>query len=301
MMRIALIYNPFAGFGRAKKLLPGVRQEFGHASVKLDLLLTRYRGHATELVRELDLTAYDAVVAAGGDGTLFEVINGYFRNSAKTKPPVGVLPVGTGNAFVRDMGLDKKSRRRAVAIICAGSVRMIDIARYTCGDTTRYFHNVLGFGLVTDIGETAQKVKFLGNVAYTVGVFHRLLGMRTNRARIEFDGRSIERENLFIEVSNTRYTSNFLIAPQAKIDDGLLDVTLVGSMSRIKLLRAFPKIFDGSHVHLPEVETFTAHRLCITTDTPKRLSPDGELLDQTPVEITCLRQALPVFWPEEMA
>ncbi len=299
-MRIALIYNPCAGFGRARKLLPKVLQAFSaHASAEVDVLLTEYRGHATDLVRDLDLSVYDAVVAAGGDGTLFEVINGYFPNLSVSRPPVGILPVGTGNAFVRDMQLDKKDWRRAVDIICSGFVRKVDVARFDCNGTERYFHNILGLGLVTDIAQTALKVKFLGNVSYTFGVFQRVAGMRTNIARIEYDDRSLERENLFIEISNTRYTSNFLIAPQAKNDDGLLDITILASMPRLRLLRAFPKIFDGSHVDLPEVETFTAKSLTITTDTPRLLSPDGELLGTTPIAVTCMHRFLPVLWPAD--
>ena len=86
------------------------------------------------------------------------------------------------------------------------------------------------------------------------------------------------------------------MAPEAKIDDGLLDVTLLGKLSRRRLLHCFPKLFTGEHVFLEEVETFQAKHISITTDIPKVLTPDGELVGITPVEVECLHQAVEVFW-----
>jgi diacylglycerol kinase (ATP) len=86
------------------------------------------------------------------------------------------------------------------------------------------------------------------------------------------------------------------MAPNALIDDGLLDITILKKMSRRKLLSSFPKIFTGEHIHLPEVETYQAKRIKIVSKKPKVLSPDGELIGITPVEIECLNQAIEVFW-----
>lgn len=100
-MKILLIYNPFAGHKRATKILPQVEAKFTQQKIDFDLHLTNYPEHAREIVQESDFKQYDGLVAAGGDGTLYEVINGYYRNSSKKKIPLGILPIGTGNAFVR--------------------------------------------------------------------------------------------------------------------------------------------------------------------------------------------------------
>ena len=113
---------------------------------------------------------------------------------------------------------------------------------------------------------------------------------------MEIDGKTIERENIFVEISNTRYTSNFLMAPDAEIDDGFLDVTLLGKMTRKRMLQCFPKIFTGEHVQFDEVETFKAKRMRVETNIPKVLTPDGELVGITPVEVECLHRAIEVFW-----
>lgn len=259
------------------------------------MALTARRGHAIELVRNADLGSYDGVAAGGGDGTLFEVVTGWFRNVGGTKPPLGVVPVGTGNAFCRDIGLKTGAIDRAVELIADGRHRDVDVGRFSTEGETYYFLNILGLGFVSDVGERADRLKRLGNMSYTIGVLLQLISLRSYRMTIEIDGETLERENIFCEISNTRYTSNFLMAPTAAIDDGRLDVTLLGKASRSRLLRCFPTIFTGKHVHLREVETFKAKRVRVRTDEPKVLAPDGEIVGSTPFEVECLQRAIRVF------
>ena len=298
-MKLLLIYNPAAAHGRAEKLLPDVKALFSQKSVDVELRLTERPGHATDLVREADFSVFDGVAAAGGDGTLFEAVNGYFPNPSPKRIPLGVLPLGTGNAFARDMELDASRWREAVDVIALNTPRRVDVGFFQTEGKDYYYLNILGLGFVADVGETAHKLKWLGNVSYTLGVFYRTIALNSHRLRIEIDGRTLERENVFVEISNTRYTSNFLMAPNAKIDDGLLDVTLLSKLSRRRLLACFPKIFTGEHIHMKEVEQFQAKSIRVETDKPKVLTPDGELLGTTPVRVECLKQALEVFWKKE--
>ncbi|MFH1213939.1 MAG: diacylglycerol kinase family protein [Candidatus Neomarinimicrobiota bacterium] len=295
-MKILLVYNPFAGHQRAQKILPEVESYFEQKNVEFDLKMTDYHEHGITLVKEADFEKYDAVVAAGGDGTLFEVVNGYFQNPSTHRIPIGVLPVGTGNAFARDLALESTQWKEAIDIICLNKPRKVDVGKFLTHGQTYYYLNILGLGFVSDVTATAHKIKAIGNFAYTVGVFHQTLFLRTFEARIEIDGQLIERDCIFIEISNTRYTANFLMAPAAEIDDGKLDVTILKGLSRIKLLKSFPKIFTGEHVNLDEVETYQARHIKIITDTPKILTPDGEVLGITPIEVECLYQQVEVLW-----
>ncbi len=260
-----------------------------------DIVLTEAPGHATEIVHGIDFGGYDGVVAGGGDGTLFEVLNGLFLNEAEIRPTLGVLPVGTGNAFSRDIGLRTGALEDAIGLISEGSRRPVDVGRFTTGGRVFHFLNILGLGFVSDVGERAHRLKRIGNLSYTVGVLLQLISLSSYRMTIEIDGEVMERENTFCEISNTRYTSNFLMAPTASIDDGLLDVTLLGKASRTRLLRCFPTIFTGEHIHLDEVETFKAKMVRIQTAQTKTLAPDGEVFGSTPVEVECLPRAVEVF------
>lgn len=295
-MKVLLVYNAHAAHKRAKKILPDVEACFIDKGIKFDLQLTDYPEHAVDIVGKADFSQYDGVIAAGGDGTLFEVINGYYKNPDTGKIPLGVLPIGTGNAFARDFELDVSRWENTIEIIRLGKPRYVDVGKYHTHGQDYYFLNILGLGFVADVGKTAHKLKIFGNVAYTFGVFYQMVFLKAYRVKIEADGETFERENIFVEISNTRYTANFLMAPNAEIDDGLLDVTLLGKATRRRLIQCFPKIFTGEHIHLEEVEQFKAKKISVETDIPKVLTPDGELVGITPVSVECLHQAVPVFW-----
>ena len=122
-MKILLVYNPHAAHGRARAQLPAVLSSFTQAGINADLRLTERPGHATQIVEEARLEDYDGVVAAGGDGALFEVLNGYYLNQSTRRAPLGVLPIGTGNAFARDIDLDGSRWQEGVACIAGGRTR----------------------------------------------------------------------------------------------------------------------------------------------------------------------------------
>ncbi len=297
-MKVLLVYNPFAGHGKAKKIFSEIEKEFIRKEIKFDIEFTEYRGHAVEIVKDADISSYDGIIAAGGDGTLFEVINGLYKNRFKKKDrvPLGVLPIGTGNAFCRDIGLITDAWKEAIALIAGGKTKKVDVGKIITHGQIYYYLNIVGLGFVADVNKDAHKLKIFGNFSYTMGVIYEILKLNIYDLEIDLDGTIINRENIFVEVSNTRYTANFLMAPDAEIDDGYLDVTLLNKTSRRKLLKAFPKIFTGEHIYEDSIETFKAKKIKIKTSVPKILTPDGELLGLTPITIECLNKAVSVFW-----
>jgi len=297
-MKLLVIFNPSSAKGKAMKILPLIEKLLTQKKIDYKLVKTESSGHATLIARDTDLSAYNGIVAAGGDGTVYEVVNGYMNNAGKNKPPFGIVPVGTGNAFARDLDLMPNEVEKSLNIISKENTRNIDAARVTMQNEIFYYLNILGFGFVADVNKSAQKYKKLGNVAYSLGVFEQLLFLKSFYLKMETEQGIIERENHFAEISNTQYTgTSFLMAPTAEIDDGLLDVTLLNKTTRRRIIKIFPSIFNGEHTKYPEVETFKVKRIKIETKTPKILTPDGELMGSTPIEIVCLKQVLPTFWP----
>lgn len=295
-MKLLLIYNAHAGHKRSGKIMDEVRDYFLRLDLDVELLQTEYRWHGMDLVERANLAEYDGLLAAGGDGTLFEIINGYYRNPAKKKPPIGLIPTGTGNAFARDLELQSFEWKKAIDIIKAGKTRKTDVAHFITEGKDFYYLNILGLGFVADVSSTAHHLKAAGNNAYILGVFYQMALLNTFKLRIELDGKMLDRESIFVEVSNTTFTgSTFLMAPEAKLDDGLLDVVILNKVSRRRLLKIFPTIFKGTHILEKEVEYMKAKKIKIETDTPKILTPDGELMGSSPVEITCLQKAIEVF------
>lgn len=295
-MKILLVYNLFAGHKKAQKILPEIQDLFLGKNISVDIQYTKAQGHGVDIVRVADFSNYDGVVAAGGDGTLFEVINGYYQNRSEEKIPIGIIPIGTGNAFSRDLGIEIGEWRKAVEIIAGRQTKKFDVGKFQTDNKEYYYLNILGFGFVADVVFSAQAFKKIGETAYSLAVFRQLIKLKSYKLKMNLDGKRIERENIFTEISNTRYTGvSFLMAPGAKIDDGLLDITLLNRCSRLRLLQLFPTIFKGQHIHQPEVETFQAKKISIQTDIPKILTPDGELFGLTPIEVECLAQDIEVF------
>ena len=208
---------------------------------------------------------------------------------------MGIIPIGTGNAFARDINLNTGDIELAVKIIAGSKTEKVDVGMFTTAGEKHYFLNVLVLGFVADVSKTAYKLKWMGNIAYTFGVLWKLLFLKKYIMQIEYNGEIKEVENTFIEISNSRYTSNFLMAPEASIHDGLLDVTILNGITRFKLLKFFPKVFTGEHVHLKEIQTFKVDKISISSRKAEILAPEGELLGITPIEVQCLNKQLNIF------
>ena len=297
-MKILVIYNPQAGNGRARRLLPAIRGYLAEKGVDAEFALTEASGHATALAERADLAGFDALVASGGDGTLFEVLNGYMRNPGPHRPPLGLIPNGTGNAFMKELGLRRDDWRRAIDIIAAHRPRRIDVGRVDTQDATHYFLNIVGMGFVADVAQAAVPLKRLGAAAYTLAVLLKLPSLEAQTITLEVDGRTLVREGVFVEVANSTYTgTHFLIAPKARLDDGLLDVVLLKAISRLELLRLFRTVYDGSHLRHPQVEYLQARSITVTESRPGTLVPDGEILGRTPARFECLPGAIEFLWP----
>ncbi|MBT8065159.1 MAG: diacylglycerol kinase family lipid kinase [Gammaproteobacteria bacterium] len=294
-MKLLLIFNPHAAAGRAERLLPGVLRAL-ESFADVEVRQTRRAGQAVDLVGEESIARYDGLIAAGGDGTLFEVVNGLFMHASEQRPPLGVIPVGTGNAFARDLGLLPGDWRKGIDIIRSARRRRVDAGRVETPIERYHFMNIVGAGLPVDAMRTAEHLKFVGNAAYSFATLWQAIRLQTYPFEIELDGRRLDRESMFVEISNTRYTgTSFLIAPEAELDDGLLDVTLVMKLSRPRLLRLFPTIYRGRHVDYPEVLTRKAREIRILGPEDLELAPDGEFRGRTPATITCLPGALDIF------
>jgi diacylglycerol kinase (ATP) len=152
-------------------------------------------------------------------------------------------------------------------------------------------------GFTVDASKTAQKLKFFGNTAYTLATLWQVLKLKSYPLVAKLDDRKLCSDNIFITISNTRFTgTHFLIAPDASIDDGLLDVTILDKLPRHRLLKLFPTIYDGRHVQYKEISTHKVATVNICSPEAMLLGPDGELIGHSPTEITCLHKDLTIFW-----
>lgn len=299
MKPLLIIYNPHAGSGQAEKQLPDIEAYLTKNGLDYVLKITGRPKDVRSLVTQSELNHYSAVIGAGGDGTLFEVVNALMRVRPEQRLPLGVLPVGTGNAFSRELGLKPSDWKKAIDIIQRNNPKPVDVGKVQTSDQQYYFINIVGIGLVVNIGQTTQKIKKLGPVSYSLAALWETMRIKPNQVKISIDGELIEDNLVFVEIANSRYTgTSFKIAPEAKIDDGFLDIILLKPIARWRILNLFPTIYSGRHIEHPEIETHRGKTITLTTTEPMPLMPDGEFIGHTPATITCESAELQLLSPE---
>jgi len=296
-MKVLCIYNKKAGGGNSIQSLDTIKSAFKENEIQADFIFTEKVKDIPVELEKNDLKNYDGLIVAGGDGSFFNVLNAYYKMSDRADIPLGVLPVGTGNSLSRDVIEGEESTvYDFIKIIKAGKTKHFDIAEVKSKNDTFYYANMMGFGFITDVAATASKLKLFGKLSYTFGVLYQAIKLKTFDLRMTIDGKEHNMDNVFVIVSNSRFTGgNYLIAPKAKIDDGKLDLIIVNKLSRMNLLKTFPKIFDGSHVKTDYVDYIHAKSIKLETKKPKVLSPDGEIYGEFPVEMSCVPQAIRMF------
>ena len=293
-MKLLLLVNPRAGKNKGRRVAEQACEIFRQRGIQTETCFSEFQGHILELARNRVGGNFDGVISVGGDGTLFETINGLAQADPALATSVGVIPVGTGNSFAKD--LDISTLETAVSRICKGETRKVDLGHFNCDTGSYYFINVLGFGFVADVAQKAAAYKRFGSLSYVIGLFSVIRSLSFYQLELTIDGKKHERENCLVEICNSTKTGgDMIIAPDARIDDGLLDVIVLNKITRTRLLRAFPKIFKGSHVALPEVDTFKAINISAVTSSPKTCTPDGEVLGQTPIEVTACPGKITLF------
>lgn len=284
-MKVALFINPYSGGKNGEKSLPLIEKKLLLNRIDYHTYISLYHEHILKIIPELELNQYDAVIAVGGDGTNFQVVNGLLSAfDSKNIPPIGIIPVGSGNSFARDLGIH--SFEDGIQSIVDNTPRRVDACSFTQGEKKIYFVNLAGLGFVTDVARTAERFKYFGDFSYIIGVFYRTINLHFHYMELEIDGKLISGENCFVEFCNSRYTGgNMLMAPDAEIDDGFMDIIIAGKLSRTSLLATLPKIYHGTHIRHPAVRYIKAKKARIKTWPVKALLPDGEIFGTTPATI----------------
>lgn len=282
MARYKVILNPIAGRGLGARIEGELRRTLTSHGLDHELVLSEYPGHAVALAREAALAGYDVVVAAGGDGTCQEIVNGLMDASGgKPTGTLGMIPVGTGSDFARGLGippgLGAACRRLAMM-----QTRTVDIGLVTGPDgRRRYYNNVLGVGFDAVVLVESQGMKWLRGMAlYLIAVLKGVfITLRPARAVIEFDGRRIEKTILMFNACNgPREGGGFRVAPDAEQSDGVLDLCIADIVPKLEILRLIPYFMRGTHVTQKPITMARATRVSVTSPDSLVAHADGELL-----------------------
>jgi len=283
-----VIVNPVSANGRTGRNWPRIDKELRNAGLTFDAQLTSKSGEAVQLTRKAIQEGYPTVIAVGGDGTLNEVLNGFFESDdARPINPearLGLIPSGTGKDFIKAINYPRDIRH-VCRTLARNQIRTIDIGLAWFRDaegkrTFRYFINVAGMGMD---GETVDRVNrtskiFGGRISFLWGTIATLVQYRNRELTVEIDGvMRYHGEATLVAVANGQYFGGGMrIAPEAGLDDGHFDIIVVDGMTKFEILANLYRIYQGTHLNYPKVYLMRGRHVRATSLQRVFLQVDGE-------------------------
>lgn len=296
---VALLVNPTAGKGRAAGLVARVTERLRSSGCNVAILVGHDAEDAKALARRAVADGVDALVALGGDGMVHLALNVVVESAT----PLGIIPAGTGNDLANTLKLPTKDPVAAAALIAdklASGARPMDAVRITTPDQPDrppvWFGCVLGSGFDSRVNDRANRMSWpRGRMRYNLAILAELGVFKPIPFEIELDGEVWETEAMLVAVGNAKsYGAGMKVTPDAEVDDGLVDITVLGPVSKIEFLKAFPKVFKGTHKNHPAV---TMHRAKTVSLAAKDVTvyADGEYIGELPIGCETVQGAVRVL------
>lgn len=289
--RARLIYNPSSGREEVKKKLPDILHRLEQAGIETSCHATIGMEDATRAASEAVERGFDIIIAAGGDGTLNEVVNGMAEKSHR--PSLGILPLGTTNDFARALGIPKKWEE-ACDLITSQNTKMIDIGKVN----QRYFINIAGGGSLTELTyEVPSKLKtILGQLAYYMKGLEKLPYLHPIELMVESEEMNLREKAMLFLVSNSNSVGGMeRLVPDASLNDGYLDVLILKKCNLAEFVRVASLALRGEHINDSHVIYFKTKQIKVTSPDYTQLNLDGEFGGTLPCNFSILPSHLSIF------
>jgi diacylglycerol kinase (ATP) len=285
---LILAINPISGKGHARKRALVAKDYFAGTGTPVSLVegdsLVDFR---EKFIYELEHKQISSVVAFGGDGFIHEVI----QHVVPRNIPLGVIPCGTGNDFARSIGIYRLTLTQQLDLIARSAPRSIDLGRVG----SIWFASILSSGFDALVNERANVMRWpKGRMRYNIAMIEKIAALRTHSYRMRCDEISLDVEATLVTVANgPSYGGGMNICPDASLNDGLFDVMVLGKVSRIELLKVFPKVYTGRHVGHPAVTFYRCREIEIIGSGSS--FADGEPISSLPLTAQCVSNAVKVW------
>jgi diacylglycerol kinase (ATP) len=308
-MTAKVILNPYAGRWKALQMRDDVEMMLKSSGLDYDMVLTDAPGHGTELAAQAVREGFTPIISAGGDGSISEVVNGMASESQtlglEHPMPLGILPLGTANDLVVNLGLPTDVKT-AVDVIISGKTRLLDLGQVTAWSTDeasskqRFFDNNSAIGLEPSVTLIQQRIQHLhGTLRYLVATLLCIAKNPQWTMHLEWDNGEYKGPSTLVTVGNNPLTGGlFYMTPHADPSDGLLTFVYGSIPNRLQILRILPKTMKpgvGSYVEHPNIHEVHCTRLRIHSDQPTPVHADGEILYEATQHIEY--QVLPLYLP----
>ena len=290
-MKILVIVNPMAGGGRTLRLLPKIRHWLSESPHEFSFNTTRSPDEMRSEIMKAPAQGINALLLIGGDGTVHQALPAI----AETNIPFGFLPCGRGNDFARNIGLLSKLQK-SCSLPSNPSFHQVDLPRIN----NIPFVAVAYVGFDAEVNELANEGKgyFGGTLGYIVCVTKALKSFKPFEVEITIDGDTWRERVMMVTVANAPfYGGGMKIAPDANMNDGVLDICIVKEISKLELLWEFPKVFKGTHIYHPRIMIKSGRRIRLTSDEHREIFADGEYAGNLPAECTIGNQMIQIMSP----
>jgi YegS/Rv2252/BmrU family lipid kinase len=296
-----VIANPISGQGRAMHHRHEIEAVLRRHGLSFSFEISERPGHTTDLAQAAVLRGCRHILAVGGDGTVNEAVNGIFRQQAAPTAGItlGVLPIGTGNDWARTHRIPKEYSEVA-ALMARNASRLQDVGSADFGARgVRHFINVAGIGFDAHV-VAGMPDRTLGPLAYLAGLAKGLFTFQPVQLALDAEGEKHAGAFFDIFFCIGHYCgSGMMVAPQAEVDDGRFDITLIKALSRWEVLRSLRRLFDGTLLTHPKVTALRSTEASVESPLSLPVEADGELIGHTPVRFTLLPRALRVLAPPQ--
>jgi len=302
-----IILNPRAGNNNGTRVWNVIEHKFLEAKINFKLVQSDYKNHSESIARDFVNSGIKRIIIIGGDGTLNEVVNGIFSCSSSDyeNVSIGMIPVGTGNDWCRSLKIPEDPAQ-ATNLLIAGKTILHDVGTITSTIDSekehRYFINVAGIGFDANVAHGVNVDKDndkRGRILYIKNLLSSLLKSKASKYRIVIDDNIYDKNICSMCVGIGKYNGGGMKQlPDAIVDDGLFDITMIENISKFSIIMNIKNLFDGSFINHHKVSTSKAKKVIIETETPVLSETDGESCGQSPFEFNILPRALKVIVPE---
>jgi diacylglycerol kinase (ATP) len=294
-MTVAVVANPTSGRGKGARLIPKVESLLRSLGIRHTIHVSGSPADPARMAREAAERGVETIAALGGDGHVGTCANGV----AGTDSALAVIPAGTGNDFARLLGIPPKDPLAAARLLQDPVTRRLDMVRVTTPQQERYYVNVAGAGFDSEVNAYANRMRRIkGKAKYVVATFALLPGFKAGQFHVVVDGEERELPGMLIAVGNgVSYGGGMKVCPTAVPDDGLIDLCVIGDISKFDFIKTFPKVFKGTHIEHPKVTVLRGKSVTISAERTLQVFADGEHVGTLPATFTVVPQSLSVVVP----
>jgi YegS/Rv2252/BmrU family lipid kinase len=306
---VFIIVNPNSASGKTAYLWKNIENEFQKLFEDWDVAFTENPGHASELAAKAIDQGCKTIISVGGDGTINEVVQGFFDKNDKSRkiskskfPSLGFISAGTGSDFIKSLSLPK-SIPEQIAVLKNGNVKKIDTGRVDFVSNSgknekRHFINIADIGIGGEVVRAVNKIENKGVLNYNFFTLLTLLKFQSKKIQLTIDKEKMELDASAVIVANGKYFGGGMkIAPDANIEDGLFDVIVLPKKPKLNFLLGFTKVRSGNHIHDKDIIIRRGKKVIVNTFDTALLDVDGEQPGRAPVTFGINPKSISVILP----